>query len=101
MAAIGRSAQRVLADQRTFCRNSMRQIMILRRIHAVDAVAEKRNRRAAGLERATMCGSIYSLRQAADDAVAAFCEVPGKFDGVEDASSRWIAATDDCQRRQV
>ena len=71
------------------------------RIDLVDAVAEKCDRHRVTVERALMRGSIYAFRQSADDAKARTAKMFREFVGILPALPGWIAASYNCERRQM
>ena len=62
----GRRAERQFAHERAVAGHSLGQVAVLRRIHAVQAAAEHRNRPPAPLQRALVRRRVHALRQAAD-----------------------------------
>ena len=76
MPPIGRCSERVLADQRARRRDLVGEIVILCRVHTVDAMAKECDGPAVGIQCASMRGGIDALCEAADDCVAAARQVP-------------------------
>lgn len=79
----------------------LRQCAVGGGVYAIDAVAEHRNGRCFCRERALVCGRINALGKAADHAKATTAEMAGKFVGVLQTASSWIATADDGNRRQM
>ena len=91
MAFVRCSPEWILGHERARSRDLMRQVVILCRIDAIDAVAQKRNGSSTNIQRTAVCGGVDALGEAADDGVAAFCQIPRKFERVP--QSRTTRAT--------
>ena len=94
-------AERELAHQCAPTGNFMGEIAIAGGIYAIDAVAEKGNRRRTGGQRAAMRRCVDALGESADDAKTSRAQVPCELECVARAAAGGIAAANDRQRGQM
>ena len=93
-------AEHMLADDQAACSDDARgQRLMLARIAAVDAGADDRHRRRAGIQRAQMGGRVDALRQSGDDAQAVATQSGGELARQRGAAGGRMTAAD--QRDQI
>ena len=98
---LGVGAEREFADERSGRGNFLGEPLVGRRVDPIDAMTQEGDGTTAGSEGTTVCSSIDTLRQPADNREAGTREMLGELEGVALAALGRIAATDDRDGRQV